>query len=128
MTTGRIVGWIFVGITSLIIIVGSLMFVLPVYNVWRAGKTGEALLQRAEQEKQILIETAKAEVEAAKLRAEAIEIVGEMAQQYPEYRLQEFMGAFGEALNNDQNKMIIYVPTEANIPIIEAGRIGMKRE
>ena len=127
MTTGRMVGWIFVGIVSLVIIIGLMMFILPTYNVWRAGKTGEALLQRAEQEKQILIETAKAEVEAAKLRAEAIEIVGASAQQYPEYRLQEFMGAFGEALNNDNNKMIIYVPTEANIPIIEAGRMGMKQ-
>lgn len=108
-----------VGLITLILV---LMIGLPNYNVWRLGKTGQALLKKAEQEKQILIETAKAEVEAAKLRAEAIEIVGKSAQEYPEYRLQEFMGAFGEALNSDKIEQIIYVPTEGNIPILEAGR------
>jgi regulator of protease activity HflC (stomatin/prohibitin superfamily) len=121
--SGKTAGWIVAGTVSAVIVVLILMIGLPIYNVWRLGKSGEALLKRAEQEKQILIETAKAEVEAAKLRAEAIEIVGASAQQYPEYRLQEFMGAFGEALNNDNNKTIIYVPTEANIPITEAFRL-----
>ena len=77
------------------------------------------MLARAEQEKQILIQTAKAEVEAAALRAEAIEIMGASAQKYPEYRLQEFMGAFADALNNDSIEKIIFVPTEANIPIVQ---------
>lgn len=116
--------WLIVGVVCL---VGFLLLIVlpfggPLYNVWNMGKLGEAKLKQAEQEKQILIEQAKAEVEAAKLRAEAIEIVGESAQKYPEYRLQEFLGAFGEALNNGEVDQIIYVPTEANIPIMEAGR------
>lgn len=122
------IGWT-VGLSALaVVIILILMMGLPIYNVWRLGKSGEAALKRAEQEKQILIETAKAEVEAAKLRAEAIQIVGESAQKYPEYRLQEFMGAFGEALNNEHNKTIIYVPTEANIPVMEATRIGVSAQ
>ena len=98
------------------------MFTLPVWNVWRADKSGEALLRKAEQEKQIMIETAKAEVESAKLRAEAIEAVGEAVKKYPEYRTQEFIAAFGEAIQSGQVEQIIYVPTEANIPIVEARR------
>lgn len=94
------------------------MWGLPQYNVWRAGLAGKALLMQAEQEKQIQIEQAKAELEAAKLRAEAIAIVGEASQQYPEYRTQEFIGAFWEAIKSGTINQIIYVPTEANIPIV----------
>lgn len=32
------------------------------------------------------------------------------------------MGAFAEALQSDSIDKIIFVPTEANIPIVEAGR------
>ena len=85
--------------------------------------TGKARLMEASQSKQIMIETAKAEVEAATLRAKAIEVIGQKAKEYPEYRMQEFIGAFGEAVNNGKINTIIYVPTEANIPIMEAGRL-----
>ena len=98
----------------------------PVYNVWQQGMSGQAMLKKAEQEKQIMIEQARAEVEASKLRAQAIEAVGEAVQKYPEYRLQEFIGAFGDAMANGDIEKIIYVPTEANIPIVEAGRAVAK--
>lgn len=93
------------------------------YQVWSAEMTGKARLMEASQSKQIMIETAKAEVEAATLRAKAIEVIGQKAKEYPEYRMQEFIGAFGEAVNNGKINTIIYVPTEANIPIMEAGRL-----
>lgn len=96
------------------------MFLHPYYRVWSAGMEGKAILMKAEQEKQIIIEQAKAEVEAAKLRAEAIEAIGESAQKYPEYRTQEFIGAFAAAVENGAIDQIIYVPTENNIPIVEA--------
>jgi hypothetical protein len=69
-----------------------------------------------------MIETARAEKESALLRAEAIVIMGEAAKKYPEYRQQEFMQAFGEALREGNVSQIIYVPTEANMPILEAGK------
>lgn len=103
-------------------LVSAVLFGWPLYNVWASGQSGLADLRRAEQQKQIMIEQAKAEVESAKLRAEAIEAVGEAAQKYPEYRHQEFIGAFSEALTNGTIDQIIYVPTEAGIPITEANR------
>jgi regulator of protease activity HflC (stomatin/prohibitin superfamily) len=92
------------------------------YTVKTERLTGEAEYVRAEQNRRILVEQARAEKDAAVLRAEAIEIVGQAAKDFPEYRLQEFLGAFGEALQSDAVDKIIFVPTEANIPVTEAGR------
>lgn len=97
-----------------------LLFGIPNYIVYTAWKNGQALLMKAEQEKKIQIEQAKAELESATLRAKAIEIVWEASKRYPEYRTQEFIGAFADAMSNGKIEKIIYVPTEANIPIIEA--------
>ncbi len=99
------------------LILGSLFF-FPAWNVYRASKSGEAALMRAEQEKRILIEQARAEVEAAQLRAEAIAIVGQAAKEFPEYRVQEFIAAFGEALQSESIEKVIFVPTEAQIPLV----------
>ena len=112
----------FMGIIILLGLIAAGMFGCPKYNVWQQGLAGQASLCRAEQERKILIEQAKAEKESAQIRAEAIAIVGKAAQEYPEYRLQEFLGAFAEALQSDKIEKIIYVPTEANIPIMEATR------
>jgi regulator of protease activity HflC (stomatin/prohibitin superfamily) len=98
------------------------LFGYPHYKVWSAGMAGRASLMQAEQERKIQIEQAKAELESAKLRAEAISIVGKASKEFPEYRTQEFIGAFAEAIKSDKVEQIIYVPTEANIPIVEARR------
>lgn len=111
---------------SSIILIGivgtALLWGMPQWNVWRSGLSGEAELQRAEQTKKIMIETARAEKESALLRAEAITIMGQAAKDFPEYRNQEFIQAFGEALREGRINQIIYVPTEANIPVMEAGK------
>lgn len=110
------------GILGVLVILFLLFWGLPIWNVWKQGLSGEAALAKAEQTKKIMVETARAEVDASKLRAQAIEIMGAAAKKYPEYRLQEFMGAFAEALQEGNIDQIIYVPTEANIPVMEAGK------
>lgn len=85
--------------------------------------SGKAKLAEAGQTRQIQIEQARGELEASKLRAEAIQIMGEAAQKYPEYRQQEFMAAFGEALREGNIQQIVYIPTEGTIPIMEANRL-----
>ena len=92
---------------------------MPIYNVWQQGKTGEAALKRAGQERQIIKERAKAELDAAEDTAKAIEIVGAMAKKYPEYRYQEFMNAFADALTSEDSPIrLILVPTENQMPIL----------
>jgi regulator of protease activity HflC (stomatin/prohibitin superfamily) len=109
-------------VVFLLVISVAALFGYPHYKVWSAGMAGRASLMQAEQERKIQIEQAKAELESAKLRAEAISIVGKASKEYPEYRTQEFIGAFAEAIKSDKVEQIIYVPTEANIPIVEARR------
>lgn len=110
--------------------VGGCLYFQPHYHVWQQGLEGEASLKRAEMEKKVLIETSRAKSEAAELEAEAevkrakgmaeaIKIVGEMAQQFPEYKSQRFIEAFSTSLEGDNPPKLIFVPTEANIPILE---------
>lgn len=107
---------------GVLMVIALLMFIMPQYGVWQQGLKGEAELARAEQSRQILIEQAKAERESAKYRAEAIAIVGKAAKDYPEYRYQEFLGAFGEAFREGSIHQVVYVPTEGMVPITEAGK------
>lgn len=108
------------GLGFLFAVIVGVWFGWQSMKVYSAKKSGEARRLEAEQTKQILITQAQAEVEAAKLRAQAIEAIGEAAQKYPEYRHQEFIGAFAEALQEGNIDQMVYVPTEANIPIVEA--------
>lgn len=113
-----VIGWI----VALVLLALVGLFAWPQYRVWQQGLEGQARLARANQERQILVTQARAEQEAASLRADAIRIMGRAAKEFPEYRQQEFMGAFGEALREGNVQQIVYVPTEAGIPILEANR------
>jgi len=105
-----------------IVLFGAMLFLWPKYRVYSQELRGQAALAEAKSSKQVQVEQARGELESSKLRAEAIKVIGKAAQEYPEYRNQEFIGAFGEALREGQIEQIIYVPTEANIPILEAGK------
>lgn len=105
----------------------------PLVGPWSQERKGLADLREAQMNRQIRVEEAEAErqaqilfatgeKEAAALRAEAIEIMGKKAKEYPEYRQQEFIGAFAEAVREGKIAQMIYVPTEAGIPITEANR------
>ncbi|MAE49302.1 membrane protease subunit [Candidatus Pacearchaeota archaeon] len=115
------------GTASLLIIIILLAFFLwgwPNYKVYAKELSGKAELKEAEWNRQIAIQEAIAQKEAAKLKAEAEviraggiaeanTIIGEsITESYLKYR-------FIEGLN-DGNTEVIYVPTEANLPILEA--------
>lgn len=111
-------------IMTIVIIIGLLMFILPQYGVWSMELSGKAELKEAEWSRQIAVEEAKAEKDAASLKAEAEviraagiakanEIISKsLTKEYIQYK-------FVEGLN-DGNTEVIYVPTEANLPILEA--------
>lgn len=107
-------------VTGIVVIL--VMFLMPKYRVYSQELRGQAALAEAKSSKQVQVEQARGELESSKLRAEAIEIIGRAAKEYPEYRTQEFIGSFGEALREGNIEQIIYVPTEANIPVLEAGK------
>lgn len=92
----------------------------PVMKPWSQERIGYAKLLKAEFETKIQAEQSAAERDAAKLRAQAIAIVGDVAQAYPEYRSQEFIGGFAEALRAGEVTQTFYIPTQASIPVLPA--------
>ena len=114
-----------IGLIGLIII---FMFGGPVYRVWQQEMRGRAQFAEAEQNRRIKIEEAKANLEAEKLNAqaeverakgaaEAIKIEnGTLSDRYIQY-------LWVRNQNNLNDKTVIYIPTETNLPILEAGRI-----
>ncbi len=121
------VGFIVKCILGLLLGIFILTMTMPLYSVYSAKMAGEAALARANQEKQIIISHAQAEKDAATLTADAIRTVGEAAQKYPEYREQEYIKAFSLAMENGRIDQIVYVATEAGIPILESSRLNHAR-
>lgn len=109
-----------------LLLFGAFLWAIPQYNVYQRELSGKAELREAEWNRQIAIQEAQAEKEAAQLKAEAevirargiaeanAIIAESISERYIQYR-------FVEGLN-DGNTEVIYVPTEANLPILEAVR------
>jgi len=120
---GKIITW---SVILGILVIGLMMWGLPHYKVYRLELDGKAQLKEAEWNRQIAVQEAEAKKESAKLlaeaevlRAEGIAeanriIAGSITAEYIKYK-------FVEGLN-DGNTEVIYVPTEANLPILEAVR------
>lgn len=98
------------------------------YSVWSQGKVGQAELKRADWNRQIMVREAKAkeesavllaqaEVERAKGVAKANQIIGKSLQGNEAYLRYLWINNLHEGKNQ-----VIYVPTEANLPILEATR------
>lgn len=124
--------WVVLIATALFFItggVGSCMYVEPKYNVWKQEMDGKAEFAKAEQNRKIKIEEAKANLEAEKLNAqaeierakgaaEAIRIEnGSITPAYIQY-------LWVRQQNANTNNKIIYIPTEAGLPVLEAGRVA----
>ena len=114
---------IFCAVTSAII-----LFAMPQYYVWQQNKAGEAELARAEQNRQIAIQEARAKEESAKslanaevIRAEGVakanKIIGDSLQNNEAYIHYLWIEALRESSNE-----VIYIPTEAGIPITESAQ------
>ncbi len=104
-------------ILGVITIVAALAFTLPVYNVWAASQRGKAELARAEQNRQIAELDAQAEIARARGVAEANRIIAEGlggADGYLRYLWIQQLSQNGQD--------VIYIPTEAGLPILEAQR------
>ena len=101
----------------------GIVFGYPVYKVWEQSKAGEAALAKAPQDRQIKVQEAEAEMEAASKQAEANRILGESIRQYPESMEQKWV----EAIEKTSNQ-VIYLPTEASVPITESARMAQKAQ
>ena len=131
MSVKNIIICIIIGLFVITGGIGSCMYIRPKYRVWSQEMEGKAEFAKAEQNRRIKIEEAKANLEAEKLNAqaeverakgaaEAIKIEnGSITPTYIQYLWVRQQNA------NSENK-IIYIPTEAGLPILEAGRVVHK--
>jgi hypothetical protein len=105
-------------------IITGWLFGYPYYRVWSQEMRGKAALAEAEQNRQILIEEAKANLEAQRLNAQAeVERAKGMAEsiQIENGKLTPLYIQYLWVRNIDKmDGEKIYIPTESNIPILEA--------
>jgi regulator of protease activity HflC (stomatin/prohibitin superfamily) len=103
----------------------------PIYGVWQAEKYGQAELARAEYNRQIAVVEAEAKLnsagrlaEAEILRANGVakanQIIGESLKENEAYLRYLWIE---EVAGKDVGKTVVYIPTEANMPILEATRL-----
>ena len=104
-------------------------FVRPWYNVWSQEMEGKAEFAKAEQNRKIKIEEARANLEAEKLNAqaeierakgaaEAIKIEnGSITPTYIQY-------LWVRQQSDLSDKTVIYIQTESNLPLLESTRMN----
>lgn len=118
------------GILLLIIIIWGMAAGYAKYNVWSSGLAGEAQLKQAEWSRQITVREAQAkrdsavmlaqaEIERAKGVAQANKIIGDSLKGNEDYLRYLWI----DSLQNTKDQ-IIYVPTEGQLPILEASRLN----
>lgn len=125
--SGRVTHLVIWGAVGLVAVITALAFIMPWYNVWSQEMEGKAEFAKAEQNRKIKIEEARANLEAEKLNAqaeierakgaaEAIRIEnGSLTSTYIQY-------LWVRQQSDLNNKTVIYIPTEGNLPILESTR------
>jgi len=125
---GQIEGIIIVILVIIIIVI--CLWLWPVYNVYSQRLAGQAALAHAQSSKEVAVAEAKAKMESASLLAQA-----EVARADGVAKANKIIG---ESLKNNEaylrylwitdvaganvDKTVVYVPTEVQLPIMEAGR------
>lgn len=148
--TRGIIKWSTLATLTVAAVVMLGMWGFPVYNVWQQGLKGEAQLKKAHHNRKIKVREAeaerkakiiladgeiekenklalarvtrakylaKAEVERARGVAKANKIIGDSLKNNDAYLRYLWVQGL-----HDGSSEVIYVPTEANLPILEAAR------
>lgn len=117
-----IIGFIFVG--------GIAMYGCPQYNIYQQRMEGQAILAHAQSSREVAVAEAKAKMESAELLAQA-----EITRAKGVAQANQIIGASlkgNEAylrylwvnnLETSKEAQVIYIPTEAGMPIMEASRL-----
>lgn len=126
MNDGKI---FFIGFLCFAGVIGAAMYGLPRYSVWQKGLAGKAELAQAEYNRKIKIAEAEATKESAQALADAEiiratgvakanKIIGDSLKNNEAYLRYLYVNAMAE----NTNASLVYIPTEAGLPILEAGR------
>lgn len=124
--------WIALAATTIILTIGGGMYGCPQYNVYQSEMDGRAKLAKANQDREIAVREAMAKRDAAKMLAEAEierakgvaqanQIIGDSLRDNEAYL--RWLCIEGLKEGKDGNT-VIYVPTEAGLPLLEATRLN----
>jgi hypothetical protein len=120
MSDGKLIA---LGVFIVVGAITTFMFGWPMYNVWASGKSGQAALAEAQFERQTLVVQSQSKLEAAALDAQAEVVRAHGAASSTQI--------IGESLQNNEaylrylwiqdmqttDKQLLYVPTEAELPV-----------
>lgn len=112
---GRIVA---VSLAVLILPIVTWLAVAPQYRLWKAGIERQIQIKEAESRSRAAVSLAQAEVNRAKGVAEANKIIANSIT--PEYLRYFYIQELARV--ESIGGKVIYVPTEAGLPILEAGK------
>lgn len=112
-----------------IALIGFLFWFFPMYNVWSSKKSGQADLEQAHFEQQCQVAQANGRLQAAETNkkaaiieaeavAEQIKRIGENLVRHDLYLKWQWI----KMMEERPESSTIYVPTEAGLPILEAGK------
>lgn len=115
------------GITIALVLFWSLLG-YPKWRVWAAHQEGLADLQRAKNEQMIQVAEAQGRLEAAEKNKQAavieaqavalqVEAIGKQLTEHDLYLKWQWI-----KMMEDTDNTTVYVPTEAGLPILEAGK------
>lgn len=123
---------IILGIVGIFLVVGLIVGLIwgwQTFRVYSASQSGKAQLAEAEYNRQIIVRQAQAQKDAAVLLAEAEVERAKGVSQANKIIADGLGGPEGylrylyiHMLEENQDKQIIYIPTEAGLPILEAGK------
>ncbi len=113
-------------------VLAAALWAFPTYNVYRKQMDGRAAYEEAVQNRRIRVLEAQAALDAARLTAqaeverargtnEANRIMAESLGGPENYLRWAYIDMLRETADQ-QDRQIIYIPTEAGMPILEAGR------
>ncbi len=119
---------IILAILIVVFCIGGCMYGYPKYQVYKSDLAGQAQLKEAESNRKIIILEAEAQKESAALLAEvevtrakgvaeANKIIGNSLKNNESYLRWLWISNMKETSND-----VIYIPTEAGLPILEAGK------
>jgi len=126
----RLFGWGIGSFFSWIVFGGVLLGLwgCPQYNVYSSRLSGQAQLAEADASKQVMVQQAKAKMDSAQYEAQAEitraggvakanQIIGDSLKDNEAYLRYLFVNNLADTKNQ-----VIYVPTEAQLPILEASK------
>lgn len=120
----------FLSISVLLLLVVGGMYGCPRYEVYKQSRRGEAELKRAEYNRRTKVYEAQAELDSAKLKAQA-EIERAKGVAEANRIIADGLGGHDgylrylwiDKIAANAGREVIYVPTEAALPILESTRL-----